>query len=375
MIPSNFEWYIEKYLKPVAQQWPTRVNDTKKPLTYLFKTMLSRQFSPTDQWESFGANQTVVAADYVALDSELPLKKRDSLGSFKGDIPKVGMALPMLESTMKKMRLMRTMGRPIADMARLLSNDEEKVISGVWEANEDVFLRLLSDGVAVIADENKPGLGIRLTLQIEDKNKKFASKVWSTEGVAAPTITDMRAVIDAAEADGNTISHIALTNTMIDFIAKSNEGKQLYADKVGKIDADTSKMANPTRKRMAEALSSELGITVINTTRTIRYEKDGVQTKVTPFNNAHITFLTSDQVGTLWYGTVEEMDSPVGGVAYATSDEYILVSKYRSTNPVKEMTCSQAVVIPMLDNINDIYWFDSSATSIAKMAAVRSTTK
>ncbi|MDB5241437.1 MAG: hypothetical protein JWP57_2062, partial [Spirosoma sp.] len=91
MNPSQFLALIVTQFAGIVAGVTTRLNGRiEGPLAYLHKTMLQVEYSVSGKWESFFADNSQVAADIVAMDSPLPLKKRDSLGRASGDIPKQG---------------------------------------------------------------------------------------------------------------------------------------------------------------------------------------------------------------------------------------------------------------------------------------------
>ncbi len=358
---TTLKWYADKYLRPVAQQWPTRVNDSKKAVTYLFKSMLTRKMSGTMAWKSFWGDTQIVAADYVARGSQLPIKQRDKIEAFTGKIPKVGMKKHMTEEEENDLMILEASGADEATLAREITNDVEAVISGVWEANEDTFLRLLYNGEAVINDESRPGLGLRLTLNIKDDNQLYAATTW--EGTTAAVADDIEEVITHAEELGDSLVAFACTKTMLDFMRRTEQGRAMYARANAIFYTDIDHIAAPSRTRFADAMQAEYGLKWVDTTRTIRYEKNGEVTKVKPFGDDRITFLTTEQVGTLWYADTVESKKRSSIPSYATSDDYILVSQHRDIEPYLEVTRSQAMVLPMLDDISSIYWFSSTAKS------------
>ena len=95
--------------------------------------------------------------------------------------------------------------------------------------------------------------------------------------------------------------------------------------------------------------------------RSVRYEKNGVQTVATPWATGIVIGICSEELGLLQWARLAEADFPVEGVTYQTADEYILVSKYRSNQPsLAEWTSSQSRVVPVLTNVDQIYKIDST---------------
>ena len=66
----------------------------------MFKQLLKTDYSVDGRWASLTGQYTRVAADVVAMDSPLPLKKRDSLEKASGELPKMGMELFLNEKQM-----------------------------------------------------------------------------------------------------------------------------------------------------------------------------------------------------------------------------------------------------------------------------------
>jgi hypothetical protein len=54
------------------------------------------------------------------------------------------------------------------------------------------------------------------------------------------------------------------------------------------------------------------------------------------------------------------MTRRVPGVTYQVANEFILVSEYSTNDPLREFTASQAMVVPVLNNVNQIYLLNST---------------
>ena len=50
----------------------------------------------------------------------------------------------------------------------------------------------------------------------------------------------------------------------------------------------------------------------------------------------------------------------MNGVVYSTVDEYKLISKYSKNDPLQEFTSGQALVLPVIENVDQIYSLDIS---------------
>jgi hypothetical protein len=126
--------------------------------------------------------------------------------------------------------------------------------------------------------------------------------------------------------------------------------------------ADTSNVPTPSLEDINATLKKDnmykLTIHIID--RTILNEKNGIRTVVTPWSEGKVILTGTEQVGVLAYARLAEMNHPVDGVSYQTTDDYILVSKFRQNRPsLAEYTTSQARVVPVICNVEQIYQIDT----------------
>ena len=126
-------------------------------------------------------------------------------------------------------------------------------------------------------------------------------------------------------------------------------------------DNDT-KLHVPSVKTFTEAFENEYGFNFIIVNRTILCEKDGKDVPVKPFNQDRIIFLPNSETdGSLVYGTLAEMTNPAENVHYSILDEYKLISRLRVTEPsFAEVTKGQAMVLPVIEDVDGIYVLDFS---------------
>lgn len=55
----------------------------------------------------------------------------------------------------------------------------------------------------------------------------------------------------------------------------------------------------------------------------------------------------------------QRKNRPVNGVVYQKADEFILAKKYSTTDPLREFTAAEAMVVPVLNNVDRIYTLDT----------------
>ena len=374
MEKSMYYEIIERYLPSLIISVVEKLNEKHtNALSYLFKERLTPVFSNDGRWSSITGAYTRVAADIVALDSELPVKSRDALETAQGDIPKIGMKLWLGEKEIKKIDGMIRDGRPIAQIVSAIFRDLPRCIEGVWERLEDLFLSELSTGVALSTRSN--GTGVRIDVGYLTANKFGASVAWSTVATAKP-ITDIQRVIDKSVADQNVITDIWMDDVALNNFYKSQEAREQYAfgmnfvgDKIPVLGFEQAK----------ETISKKwAGVTLHRVARQIKTELNGKKQNHTPWQQGMVVFTCNESLGDLVWTDCVEASRPVAGVAYTTVgnstatvingqntagiDEYILTSQYRKNEPFQEFATAQAMVVPIINNVDQIYTLDSTQT-------------
>lgn len=350
MKQSLFVQYVEKWFRSIASKIEETINGKKDAPKYLHETMLTQEYSADLTWDSASIDSSVVAADVVAMDSPLPLKKRDRISHASGKVPKLGMKLRKGEKLITDMQIMAARGAKESEIVAKLFADAPRCASGIKERVEMMFLQGLSTGYTIIPDEENVGTAIRVSFKYPAANKFGASKKWGEEGYTP--ISDILRVIEEADDD---ITTLMLSKKAYNLLRKSEEGKELSANYRGLVITDQTRLPIPTPSQFDEAVSDEHKISFHIVDRTCKIEKDGERKKVKPFDENAVVFLTSEGVGRLVYGTLAEETHPVEGVKYEKVGSYILLKKYSKTDPLEEFTASEALVIPVIDNVENIY--------------------
>lgn len=356
MEKSAFLDWVAEYFPALVVEVVDRANNIEDGAPYLHKKYLGKAYSVDGKWESIFEDNINIEADFVAMDSSLPLKTLNTISKANGDIPKIGTELKLNEAQLTKLNTLLALGN-MTELIRGVLRLVPRVINGVYEKHESVFLQLLSTGNA-IADTNNVGTGVAINLNVPVENKNFATIKWG--GAGYTPITDIQNVLDEAENKGVTISRIFMDPATLMQIAKSEEGKTLFAAFIGNLGTPTS----PTKRRMAEAIAGEFGIELEIVTKTITYEADGKRGSYKPFKAGQITFTATDRLGDVIHTRLAEQDSPVGGVNYELADEIILVSQFRMNRPsLAEFTTSQSRSVPILYGVEQMFFLDTTKIS------------
>ena len=357
MNQSLFKKYVERFL-PKLQRLVELVNDKRQQLTYLHKgdnAMLRVEYSPDNKWESTSLNNSYVAADIIAVDSELPIKSRATIASANGKLPKIGMSKILKESDINVINVMEAQGGNTATIAAKLADDAVACSVGIDEKNEYNFLFGLSNGYVAIQDEDNPNALMRLNFNYLEKNIFGAT----TKGEIS--LEDIKRVLNQADADGNSVVKICIAKSTFDALRQTREARELVAAYNGMIFTDETKLPVPTVSRFNEAFADDNnGVQFKVIDRSVVIEENGAKKSKKPWNADRLVYICNDVVGTLVYGRLAEQTNPVANVDYQTIDTYKLISKYSEVNPLCEITSSQAFVCPIIEDVDQIYVLDIS---------------
>lgn len=353
---------VNAWLPVLADKYSSITTNGEKTVPLrVFETMLRPVLSVDGTYASVNANGSLVAADVVALDSALPLKRRGSLGAMRGEINKIGLKYRKTESDIDKINILKARGATEGQIVAALFDDYPRVIGGIKERIEAMFLEGFSTGTVLVSEDKTVGTGIRVNYGYPDENKFYASKTWSD--TSATPIADLEDAIDKAFEKGYTITDIYLSKSTFNLLRNSQEGKVLYANFLGLRGGDVKGLIAGPSNKFIEAFESEHSITLHPINRTVRIEKDGKQTAYRPFKNNVCVLTTTSTVGRLVYGMLAEDTNRVSGVTYQKVDNYILTSMYGEVDPLSETTAGQAKAVPVVDGVDGIFLQEATAQS------------
>ena len=354
MNSSLFLKYVLSFF-PILKTLIEKINGKRKnELTYLHKdtSILRRVYSTDNKWEADTVDTSYVAADYVAIDSPVPLKARDRISVANGKLPKMGMKKHLKESEILALRMMEAQGGQTAEIRRKLAQDPVSCSVGIDERNEYALLYGLSNGYVAVRDDDNPKELLRISYQYLEDNKLGINS--TKEGL---TVDDLKNAIDRAASDGNTIIQFWIAKTAFDALKKTQGAKELVATYNGQSYDSNTKLPTPTTSKFQEAFEDETGVTFRIINRTVRLEEDGVRRSVKPWNKNMVIGVCNTMIGALVYGQVAEATNRVNGVTYQQID-YKLISQYSTTDPLMETTAIQAYCLPVVEDVDTIYQID-----------------
>ena len=356
MAHSLFIQWVDKYFPSITVRVVEKFNDDKRQPSYLYKRMLTPTYNASGKWDTLSINNQLVMADVIAMDSSIPLKSRPAISKASGDIPKVGIELTLNERQLTDLDTLIAQGGTQQQIVNVLFNDLPKVIGGVLERNERIFLEGLSTGVAVVDTDNE-GTGIRIDYGYAAANKRGVATVWSNTAAATP-VTDIQKLLDVADGNGDVITKVLMDNTALAGLVANAETKGNFAF-LGGMSTTAANIPTLGKSQVVNMFREKWGVDLEIVNRTVKYQIDKTVTNLKPWADGRIVLLGSDNVGNLEYSRLAEQNHPVEGVSYQTADGYILVSKYRENRPsLREFTNAQARVVPVI-NADGIYTLDT----------------
>lgn len=362
MVASIFKNLIEKYFGKLSKKITEKVNDKEGEIQYEHKKYLKPDLSTDMKFNSLTSNTSIVAADVVSLDSELSLKARGSYSSATGEIPKLGMIKALNETMLQALKNLKARGNKEAEIVKKLFRDAVDGVKGVHERLDMMFLEALSTGVTLVDENTNTGSGIRVDFGIPDGNQFGATgKAW-TDADATP-IDDIENVVNNARNKGTVLKYIFIDKITFNSFKGNAQVKEAFA---GSMKVDKSLVFRISKEEILNYVAEEFGLMVIIIDKVVQIEKGGKKVAHEPWKRGNVTFTTSLDLGTLTYGELAEVDHPVDGVEYSTVDNFILVSMFRTNNPLKENTSVQALAIPVLDNTDSIYILDTNESTASE---------
>ena len=353
-VASIYAEYLQQ-LFPSFTAIREKKNGKKTPPTYLHKQMLRTVHSTDKRWESSAVNTRYVAADIVAMNSPLPIKSRQPISFSDGRLPKIGMLRQLKESDIDEIDTLIERHAPLAEVLNRLYDDVDFCSVGIDEKNEYNFLYGFSHGIVVSEDLNNVGAGVRVNFGY------FESNTFGVIEEGHISREDIERLLDKADADGNAPGYISLSEATYKKLRRERWARELVAssDKIA-YTAETT-LPVPSRKAFNEAFAEEFGDIEFNiVNRKVDMEKNGRAKSYKPFANDRLIFHTAMQVGALVWGDLAEKNHPVPGVEYQLIDQYKLISAFGETNPMSQFTASQALVLPVIENVDEIYILDST---------------
>jgi len=353
-VQSIFADLLQEYMTGVVLAQYEKVNGSKDAPNYLHETLLTPEYSVDMTYNSISGGFTRVTADVISFDSPLPIKSRASIKSAGGEIPKMGMKFTLNEKQMNTLRILRNTPGRKKELARKVFQDSESGIFGIKEKIEQALLLGISSGVTLIQDSENVGTAVRVNYQIPEGNQFGVTTNWSDP--ASEPLNDIKRVLKQARASGEYPNSIWMNSDAANNLFGNDQLKGQFAFNQNFVGASVPTMDEDQLKAV---FLRNLKLNLIVVDRSFVHEKDGKRTVSEGWTKDMVVLTTGTNLGSLVYSTLAEEEFPVQSVQYTKANDYILVSKWGSTDPVSEATGVQAIVFPVLQNVESIFYINS----------------
>lgn len=358
MLQSIYSEFVERNFPQLVLAITETLNgrSLNSKIPFIFRDALNPTYSPDSRWQTISAKYEDIAADIVALGSPTPLKGRDSMNSYVGEIPKFGTMRSLDEVQMKDIDNMINQRRPEQEIINKIFNDTPFVINAVDEGIEDLFLSELSNGVGY--KKNNIGQAVKFDMHYTDypENHRGVSVLWA--GSSAKPVNDIQKIVDQAEEDGNVIIRCYADDIALKAMYENEQVRAYFGfqqDYVGSV----SNVPTLSFKQLMSLFSNTWGMELVRVRRTTRTEANGTRNKHKAWANGRMVFTCDERIGDLVYTATAEETRQAKDVSYQKANDYCLVSKFSEQEPLMEYTKSQAMVCPVLQNVNRIYSLDT----------------
>jgi len=338
---------IDKSLDKFAPVWFGKYFDWGIPTTTL--TFVS----------VIGRSRIEAAASVVDRNSPAPTRSRLNLEKLSGTVPAIKESFRMNEEdyrnylTLQNMALTEEAKRTI--LLDMMFNDLKKAGEAPLKRIDIMVLQALSLGKVTINATNNPD-GLVLTdidLFMPTANRKTVFEKWSIPATATP-ITDIKLIIQAANAQGLSFSKMLMTLTTFWKLQACAETTKMLA---GYYRLGSNMATMGTLDQINQYLAANFLPIVEIVNEQIGIEKDGQITSINPFNDTSVTFIPDGKLGLIHNAFAMEQMEPVANVNYATYQN-VLLKKYRQGNPWGEFTDCELNAFPALELIDRIFIMD-----------------
>lgn len=356
---SLFQKYVQRFF-PKLQKLIEKINGKRtNPLTYLYKdtSILNKVYAQDNKWEATSVNTTYVAADFVALDSKLPIKSRPTLSTGNGKLPKSGSSRVLRESEITTLQVMEAQGGNSERIAKRLADDAVACDVGLDELMEYAFLSGFSNGYVALPDSDHENQMLRLNYGY------FDSHTYALKDNEQITTADLVRVIENANDEQDTVQTIWISKSKFNELRKARDSRELVASAKSMTYTADTELPIPNSKAYQEAFTDEYNANFKIIDRTVVFEHNGSKKKVKPWNDNRVIFACNTQVGSFVYGQLAENTNRVNGVDYQLIDDFKLISKYSTTDPLTEKTSGQCIAAPIIEDVDQLYILDCSLTS------------
>jgi len=303
-----------------------------------------------------GDQGNMVAADVVSYNSSAPQKSRKVVSKLEGSIPAIRMKKVMDEQDILDYNYLSTLADSIEKSAilDLVFNDVDACYEGVMARLEWISLQAMSLGTITLSKTNNNGIVTEnvVDFKIPAGNKTGVAVVWSATATTTTPLTDMRAVVALAQANGHTLQTCIMRKEQFNQFRASKEVK----DEIGYYLIGSAALPKaPNLATVNDYLANEMLPTIRIMDQNITTEDAaGTQLSGNPWALGYITYIPQDKLGSMLSAPLAARLSPPAQ-EYQSMKGNVLVAKWRETDPVSELTRGEINAFPSIAEAHRIY--------------------
>lgn len=354
MEPSRFSELIAANFPGLILNWVEKVNGDDKPPVYYYDRWFRPEFSGTGDFSAVETDNSVPMAYIIDYDSPLPLIKGQAIKVYNGEIPKIGVEIQATEKQLTEMNNLtyRTDLIGANQLVRALFAPVKKVYLAQKERLEWMALQLISRGYAETSPLVNTGTNIRIDANYPTENLHNASVVWGQVGYTP--LTDLEKV---QAASNYTITKFLVDRPTFNLIRNSAEAKNLY-------NPLAAILPGLNEDQLNSIIQNQYGFTLEIVERQVTIQKNGVDTKLTPWVAGQVVGVISEILGAVVWAPLAEALDMAEGVNYETAEDMFLLRKFKVVHPAYgEFTSSQSRSACVLTQPSTMHKLDT--TSIA----------
>lgn len=308
-----------------------------------------------------GAARIEAMASVVSRDASAPLRSRALLETVKGSIPAIKEKFKMTEDDYRQYMAIQAINSIDGATKRnqildLIWGDAKKAAEAPIKRLDAMVLEAISTGKITIDVATNPdgiALSAPLDLGMPSGNKLDASVAWATSATAKP-VTDIQAIVTAAQDKGITIEKMLMTRAKFVELAKTQEVIDVLQGYF-----NLAKKNIPTFAQVNDYLAANLLPQIEIVDYVTGIEKDGKITPYRPFAAANVAFLPSGKLGKIHNALAMEQINKVNQVSYAVNNR-VLISKWGENDPFGEYTMGELNAFPGVEAINSMFLLNTA---------------
>jgi len=342
----------------------------KNLLTYVSKRVYDKYYwqdlFPLKSWPFLsyeaiiGNKGAPVAADVTAYDVSAPLKTRKVVSKIAGDIPAIRVKRSMTESNINLYNIIKNGAAPDMDaVLSLIYDDVDFVVEAVLARMEFLALRLISSGKILLDRTENAGIVTDTAVDYGASYTTGAAVIWSAAVNTTTPITDIDTIVRAGIALGVKYKYLLMDRQSWTYFRTSDETKKALVPYTIAGVLDKRIKATITLGMVNQALKDmEYPQIVVVDQSIVTETEDHDQVTQNPFYAGHICFLEDLPIGNMLHGPIAEETNPPKQVVQAKHGN-VLVSKWRTVDPVVEWTKGESNVFPIWPLIDRCYLLDT----------------